>query len=167
MQAYLFVWIVISLVLVLAYRVATGHRGLNTPVGLKVEKVRSNSMADTMTYQVSAGTPVSGDVVSRFLTVVVNGVEYSSTEYVGPVTAFGSISVPQDSNVTVTLVDVDDAGNKSEPAVYTFVAADTVPPAQPGLLGVTLVGETHADRSTPVADVEVVEDGAGGEGGEY
>jgi hypothetical protein len=42
----------------------------------------------------------------------------------------------------MTLVDTDDAGNPSAPAVVEFVAMDTIPPAMPGSFGVTLVGES-------------------------
>lgn len=107
-------------------------------------------MADSITYRVSAGAPVSGDVVSRLVTVVVDAVEQSTTAYDGQSVDLGNITVPQDSNVVVMLVDVDDAGNKSEPASITFVAADTIPPAQPGFLGVTLVGETTGTGSSVV-----------------
>lgn len=162
MIEYLIIGYVVCLVLILVYRFACVQNEINTPVVLRVEELRSDSMTDTITYQVSAGVPVSGDVVSRVLTVMVDGEQQSSTAYVGPVTSFGTISVPQDANVTVTLVDVDDAGNKSEPAEYSFVAVDTIPPAQPGALGVTLVGETHAEQSdvSPEIVVTVEEDAA-------
>lgn len=138
--------------LILAYCFFARRSEPDAPVSLSVEELRSNDMADSITYRVSAGAPVSGDVVSRLVTVVVDGVEQTATAYDGQSVDLGNITVPQDSSVVVTLVDVDDAGNKSEPASITFVAADTIPPAQPGFLGVTLVGET-TNTGSSVVDV--------------
>lgn len=93
-----------------------------------------------LVYLVTAGAPVDHDVVNRVLTVTVGGVSETTTVS-GDTTNFGEITVPQDVEVTLTLVDVDDAGNKSEPAEVTFVSADTIPPAKPGEFGVTIVRE--------------------------
>jgi len=141
------------------------YRGLNVlvnvPVGLKVVLLKGETMANVLTYSVSAAAPVDGDVVARLLTFVVNGEYQGVTEL--PATAAGvlkTFSVPQDAEVVLTLVDVDDAGNKSEPAVLTFVALDTIPPAQPGSFGVTLLSEsTTVDVvEVPVVEVPVVEE---------
>jgi hypothetical protein len=82
------------------------------------------------------------DVVRRELTVTVDGgtpdVRTANPEDAS-VTGF---SVPQDASVSLSLVDIDDAGNPSAPSTLTYVAADTVPPAQPGELGITNVRET-------------------------
>ena len=99
-------------------------------------------MSNVLTYSVSAAAPVDGDVVARLLTLVVNGEDQGTAEL--PASAAEGLSVfsvPQDAEVVLTLVDVDDAGNKSAPAVLTFTATDTVPPQQPGALGVTLLSE--------------------------
>lgn len=110
-----------------------------------VLQVRSKPMADVLTYRVSAPAPTDADVVSRLLTVAVNGKETVSTSFDGATTDLGTFDVPQDSVVDLSLVDVDDSGNKSEPAVFSFVAVDTVAPSQPGALGVTLEGEKSAE----------------------
>jgi hypothetical protein len=151
MFVYVFIAGLFIVSLILAYYFASAQNIVSTPGGLRVDEIRSNDMADLITYRVSAGTPVSSDVVSRLVTVVVDDVTQGSTSYGASVSDFGNITVPQDSSVTVTLVDVDDAGNKSDPAAISFVAADTIPPAQPGFLGVTLVGETHVED--PVVEV--------------
>lgn len=101
-------------------------------------------MADVLTYRVSAGPVVDGDVVKRLLTLTINGEDQGTAEL--PATAAADLSVfsaPQDAVVVLKLVDVDDAGNESEPAVFEFTAKDTIPPAKPGSLGVTLESETH------------------------
>ena len=94
-----------------------------------------------LVYSVSAGPAVDADVTGRQLTVVVNGEVLSTVELAGSATDLGEVKVEQNANVTLSLVDVDDAGNRSQPAVLDFVATDTIPPAQPGSFGVTLARE--------------------------
>ena len=106
-------------------------------------------MADILTYVVSAAAPTDGDVVKRLLTLVINGEDQGTAELAANVTELSQFSVPQNSDIVLTLVDVDDAGNKSEPAVLSFTAVDTIPPAKPGAFGVTLVSETSSLDVTP------------------
>ena len=105
------------------------------------EQKGEDSMADSLTYTIVAAPVVDGDVVARLLTLVVNGEDRGTSTFPATATELDVVTVPQDSNVVLTLVDVDDAGNKSAPAVVEFVAADTIAPAQPGAITVTLVGE--------------------------
>jgi len=103
-------------------------------------------MADVLVYKVSVGAPVDADVVERQLVVAVNGAASPDEFKVFPAatTDLGEIRVKQGDSVLLTLVDVDDAGNRSEPAVLEFVATDTLPPAKPGEFGVTLAAEEAA-----------------------
>jgi hypothetical protein len=94
-----------------------------------------------LVYEVVAAPPVDGDVVSRRLTVTVNGSPREPVDHAAGTTVFPELSVEQDDVVVLALSDVDDAGNVSEPAVYEFVAVDTIPPAKPGEFGVRLVRE--------------------------
>ena len=94
-----------------------------------------------LVYTVSAGPAVDADVTGRQLTVMVNGEVISTVELSGSATDLGEFKVEQNSNVSLSLVDIDDAGNRSQPAVLEFVATDTIPPAQPGSFGVTLARE--------------------------
>jgi len=94
-----------------------------------------------LVYSVTAAAPVDADVVERRLTVTVNGEEKSSQVYAPETTSFGELSFAQNDKVVLTLVDVDDAGNVSTPAVLDFDATDTIPPTVPGGLGVALVRE--------------------------
>ena len=84
---------------------------------------------------------VDADVVERKLSVVVNGEDRGTTSFPAETTSFGELSFGDSENVVLTLVDMDDAGNSSSPAVAEFVATDTLPPVQPGEFGVTLVRE--------------------------
>ncbi len=107
-------------------------------------------MADILTYRVSVGPVVDADVVTRELSVYVNGADVAREvrAYEPTVTELGDVLVEQGSSVELRVVDIDDAGNRSEPAVLAFVAEDTLPPAQPGSLGVTLVAETKGEEPT-------------------
>lgn len=112
------------------------------PVAFKIILVRTekgNEMA--LVYNVTAAPAVDSDVVERRLTVTVNGVEQQTSVFQSDTTSFGEVRFAQNDNVVLTLVDVDDAGNVSTPAVLDFVATDTIPPSAPGSLGVALVRE--------------------------
>jgi len=94
-----------------------------------------------LVYSVTAAPAVDSDVESRVLTVVVNGEAREPQTFAPADTNLGEHAFADSDVVTLTLVDVDDAGNSSQPAVLEFVAADTIPPAKPGEFGVTLVRE--------------------------
>ena len=49
---------------------------------------------------------------------------------------------PQDAAVHFSLVDIDNAGNRSEPRVHDDVLTDSVSPPQPGEFGIVVTGET-------------------------
>lgn len=96
-----------------------------------------------LVYSVSAGPVVDADVVARRLMVTINGeAAPASPDFPADTTSFGEVTAPQDAQVVLALVDVDDAGNVSEPAVLEFTATDTIPPAKPGEFGVSLIRET-------------------------
>jgi hypothetical protein len=124
------------------------------PKSLRVKQIGRDVMADVLVYKVSVGPVTDKDVVERQLAVAVDGVAVGEVKvFSADSTDLGEIRVKQDDKVVLTLVDVDDAGNRSEPAVFEFVARDTLPPAQPGAFGVTLVAEEEEE-----VEVEVEED---------
>jgi hypothetical protein len=92
-------------------------------------------------YAISAAPPVDSDVVERQLTIDVGSETPKVVTFPSGATNLGEVQAEQGATVTLSLVDLDDAGNSSEPAVVEFVATDTIPPAQPGQFGVTLVRE--------------------------
>jgi len=96
---------------------------------------------NTLTYSVVAAPATDADVVERILTKTVNG-ESDAKAYPADAGKFDDLVVTQGDLVILTLVDVDDAGNRSGPASLSFTAEDTIPPADPSGLGVTLVSET-------------------------
>lgn len=84
--------------------------------------------------------PTGTDIASQKLTVshgettedIALGVDDTTAQFL----------VPQDADVTLSLVYVDDAGNVSPPSTQTFHSNDTIPPDAPGAFGeITLLGE--------------------------
>lgn len=94
-----------------------------------------------LVYGVTVGPTVDHDVVARRLSITIDGVQVDVADWPADSTSLGEVTVPQGSNVVLTLVDVDDAGNASEPAVVEFTAVDTIPPAKPGEFGVSVLRE--------------------------
>jgi len=98
------------------------------PTAFSVSKIfQENNMAN---YSVSAGPVVDADVVERRVSVSVNGV-VTSKSYSSETTVFDVVSVSDNENVVLTLVDVDKSGNVSEPAVVVLSGKDTVAPSKP------------------------------------
>ena len=94
-----------------------------------------------LVYSVTAGAVVDKDVAERRLSVTVNGEVRETKPFSSDTTNFGELVFADNDNVVLSLVDVDDAGNVSSPAVVEFVALDTVPPVAPGEFGVSFVRE--------------------------
>lgn len=111
-------------------------------------------MADILTYNVSAAASTASDAVSREVSVSINGSRPVVTVFAPTETELGAVVVPQNAEVVISVVDVDDAGNRSEPAVATFTATDTLPPPVPGAVSVTLVSEESIPDVAPAVDPE-------------
>ena len=83
------------------------------------------------------------DVASRELTVQVDDGEAVVHTVAADVLEVDGLSGPQDAVVSLSLVDIDDADNRSiEPSTLEAVLTDTIPPAQPGELSLVVTGET-------------------------
>lgn len=92
-------------------------------------------------YKITLPAPGANDVVSRKLSTSINGGEATVTELPGDALETEALYA-DDDNVSLTLVDVDDAGNESAPSpTLEFVAKDTIAPNAPGELGATLIEE--------------------------
>lgn len=103
-----------------------------------------------LVYEVNVAPPVDGDVVTRRLTIKVNGEDGGTIDTPGSTVRFGGLKFDDGAEVELHLVDIDDAGNTSPPAIHRFTATDTIAPAIPGGFGVALVGELPA-VSAPLA----------------
>lgn len=108
---------------------------------LFVNLIGENKMANTLVYGISAGSAGANDVAERRLQITIDNVVVENRVYTGETVDLGELYVPQDSDVALSLVDVDDAGNMSPPAIYVFKATDTIAPPVPGSFGVNIVRE--------------------------
>lgn len=113
-------------------------------------------MASRLGYTISLPGLGAPDVEIRRLTIAVDG---DSTDVEIKKDANGNFSqvyeivVDQEKDVVVTLVDVDDAGNESEPSdELRFTSADETPPSKPGALAIVGAPRSVPDDSTPVPD---------------
>lgn len=85
---------------------------------------------DMLVYRITPAAPGVSDVVTQEITATIDGIAT-----VHPLSPGGSfeLSLGDGASVTVTQVDIDDAGNRSEAsAPLSFVANDTIPPPVPG-----------------------------------
>lgn len=81
------------------------------------------------------------DVVKRHLSVAVGGGEPMVVELGADVVASDVLEGVDNDIVTGSLVDEDDAGNKSEAREFSFVLVDDIAPPQPGELGIKVLSE--------------------------
>jgi hypothetical protein len=131
----------------------------NRPTGLQAVFVEER-MADQVIYKVVADPVADPDVVKRELVVEVGGVELSRREVGLSETELGEVAVPQDSEVTLKVVDTDDAqpaGLTSELKVV-FTARDQQNPVSPSGLNVEFVREEAEVPAPPVVEEPVVEE---------
>ena len=97
-------------------------------------------------YKPVLGTSGAPDVVASELTWTVNGGPPTSELFTDSL----EIGVQAGDVVVLTQVDIDDAGNRSEPSpAFEFTAADTLAPPAPGAPGVILVREEPDTPPTP------------------
>jgi hypothetical protein len=101
-----------------------------------------------LVYQAGFPAIETADVVSQELTVKVGDAE-NTESYSADATVSNEFTALDNEEVTLTLVYVDDAGNRSEPRVQSFIATDTIPPAQPGELAITLLREENPPAPEP------------------
>jgi hypothetical protein len=80
------------------------------------------------------------DVVARELTVSVDGVE-TVESLNGDSVESQVYSGLDNAAVAGRLVDIDDAGNRSDPSEFTFVLVDTIAPPAPGQVGLKVTAE--------------------------
>lgn len=108
---------------------------------------------DKFLYKLALPAVESHDVVKRELYVLVDGVE-TVHEISDPKQTHFDLVFEQDQEVSVYLVDIDDAGNRSEGGeILDFTVIDTVPPVAPKAPVVSEVVEYFE----PVVEEPVVE----------
>ena len=103
------------------------------------EEVQIVALKYPVTLPPLASTPAAQDTVTRRLSVTYTdsaGAGTTSSQDLAKDATEAFFVVPQDVDVTVSLVDIDDAGNASPPATSSFHSVDTIPPDQPGDLSI-------------------------------
>lgn len=112
---------------------------LRTP-GLVTISIISED-GEMLQFVLNLPAPGAPDVVARELTVAI-GTNASVTFNLLPSEEVSEgMSGADNDPVAGTLVDIDDAGNRSEPRSFAFVLTDTIPPPTPGDVGITVTGE--------------------------
>ena len=136
-------WIVIIVLLMAILSLSIKGKKIANPklLNFKFKQKILNGEKLMLVYSISVGAAVDNDVSERRMTVEVNGQTVETQTYSFDVVNLGEKSFNEGDKVKLTLVDVDDVGNVSEPAVVEFVAADTIPPSLPSGFGVNLVRE--------------------------
>jgi hypothetical protein len=102
-------------------------------------------------FDVLLPPPAAPDVISRELGISISGQPAEVRSLGTADTLITGLKAPQGTTVSLSLVDVDDAGNRSIPSYKTFEALDTIPPPQPGELGITITGEEAEPIEPPAA----------------
>lgn len=105
---------------------------------------------DLIQYEVVLPPLEAGhDVAVRRLTV--NGV---SQDVDPSADVVGGFEGPQDSEVAVSLIDLDDAGNESQAREMTATLVDSFAPAVPGELTLRVTGERTVEEPAPEPEPE-------------
>jgi hypothetical protein len=141
---------------------------ISQPLPVTIFRIEELNM-EKFAYTFSLPAPGSADVMTREFHYVVDGVEAFDTLDVGTTTH--RLVFVEGATVDAFLIDIDNAGNRSEPSTSMhFVVVDTVPPktpASPEVLSVEEVVEEPAPvepapevPAEPAPETPVVEEPA-------
>ncbi|MFZ5833214.1 MAG: hypothetical protein ACOY3P_24260 [Planctomycetota bacterium] len=92
-------------------------------------------------FDLSLPTPGAIDVVTREIAVKIDDNDEDIRQLGGGEVVSAGYAGNDGAVVQARLVDVDDAGNRSEPREQTWTLVDTLPPPQPGEMGIVITGE--------------------------
>lgn len=95
-----------------------------------------------LTFVIVLPPSESSDVVTRELSVAVAGGPATIESVSTSAAESSSYNGEQGDAIHAELVDIDDAGNRSEPSVFDGTLEDTLAPPAPGALGVRVTAET-------------------------
>jgi hypothetical protein len=119
------------------------------PFTVRLISERKENEMDLLLYEATLPTvPAGTDVASQVLSVSANGTAQPD-QTLDKTATTAQFEVAQGSSVDLSLVYVDDGGNRSAPRTQSFVANDTIPPEAPGEFGaVTLISERQVPDGT-------------------
>jgi hypothetical protein len=113
--------------------------GVPKPGKLQITLIKENG-ENMLEYKILLPAHDVKDLVDRELTVTVG--DTVDVFHLAPDAMESAVlTASQDSVVSLSLVDVDDAGNRSEASVLEVTITDTIAPPTPGTLSVVVVGE--------------------------
>ncbi len=115
---------------------------LGRPGTLKIILLREES--DMIQFKVVLPAVSDDDVVARELSVKIGAGEALVQTVAVDAEEVAGFEGEQDAAVSLALVDVDDAGNRSEASTLEAILLDTFPPAKPGELSIVATGESNA-----------------------
>jgi hypothetical protein len=107
--------------------------------------IQTGETMDIISFKVVLPTVVDADVESRELSVKIGDADAVVTAVAKDAVEVNGLSGPQDAAIELSLVDIDDAGNKSQASVLNTVLTDVFPPATPGELSIQQTGETTVE----------------------
>lgn len=126
--------------------------GLSCPA---IPKIKLNLDRETnmgLVYRLFLSKPEDSDVVKRVVDLKVNGVS-SILEVNSDILTYDLPPVDDNSEVEISVKNVDDAGNESDWSdPIKFVALDTIVPVAPHGLSVKLVAEVSTPTPEPLPD---------------
>lgn len=129
---------------------------ISRPIKPTLNLLKEQDM-DNIVFSVKLGAPKAADVVKRRVEVTVNSVPLFN-EYVDVTeTEIGPFGGEEGSTVTVTVVDVDNAGNESQPVVLTDTLKDVFSPPAPDA-SIVLLREEFVVEPEQEEVVEPVQD---------
>lgn len=116
-----------------------------------------NAMADLIQFKIVLPPKSAPDVAVRELTVTIGDGTADIRNLSADASVLDGLEGAQGATVSVSLVDVDDQGNRSSASTASLVLTDNVAPPQPGEIGLEITGETHVDDAPtdPPADPAV------------
>lgn len=114
---------------------------LRTP-GLVWMKVVSEGENGMLKFVLMLPPKGVSDVVQRQLAVKVGSNDLGTVVLEGDIIESNEMQGDDNDVVEGSLIDVDDAGNPSEPRTFSFVLTDTLAPPQPGELGIRVTEES-------------------------
>lgn len=125
-------------------------------VKIRIISTGENVMADKILFNVILPPKAAPDVIEREVVIKIDDVE-TQFNIPGDQTLIEAYEGDQGALVTVSLIDIDDAGNRSPASVSPVITlVDTIAPPQPGQIGLEIFDEKFADGSD--ADTELVVD---------
>ncbi len=95
-----------------------------------------------LNFNLTFPPPGASDVVKRNLFIRIGTNDPESIDYPADATESKEFQGYEGWTVAGTLVDVDDAGNQSQPREFNFNLADTIAPPKPGELGLSINSES-------------------------